>query len=424
MPITTFVTLEKISMQLYSYFTREMNRGKLYHSVSDPKKRVQHALGLKKSTLNRWIRSNDTEEIHARKMQKRGPKPKFDSFDKDVMHRVISNYLQDSQVLTLRKLKHKLSSDHDINVSKVSLWRYVRGLGFTFKKLKGSKNVLCESSNIVSLRARYLRKLKEARESGYDIYFLDETYINAHHVFDKEWQSTDGTIKRKVPSGKGKRLIIAHCGSSERGLIPDGELIFESKSNDEHGDYHKDMCSTEFNKWIMNKVVPSFNKKSCLVMDNASYHNVLDDEDKIPTRKNEIKDWLSKSEIPFNDAMLRPELLQLAKANKKKKSFQIDKYLESEGHMCLRLPPYHPHLNPIELVWSEVKRSVALDNTTFKIKDIKQLATKAMSDINKDFWNKCEDHVKKIEENYWQQEGLHIKQNPVIIDLMDSSDSE
>ena len=47
-----------------------------------------------------------------------------------------------------------------------------------------------------------------------------------------------------------------------------------------------------------------------------------------------------------------------------------------------------------------------------------------MSDINKDFWNKCEDHVKKIEENYWQQEGLHIKQNPVIIDLMDSSDSE
>ena len=139
MPITTFVTLEKISMQLYSYFTREMNRGKLYHSVSDPKKRVQHALGLKKSTLNRWIRSNDTEEIHARKMQKRGPKPKIDSFDKDVMHRVISNYLQDSQVLTLRKLKHKLSSDHDINVSKVSLWRYVRGLGFTFKILKGSE---------------------------------------------------------------------------------------------------------------------------------------------------------------------------------------------------------------------------------------------------------------------------------------------
>ena len=181
MAITTFVTLQKISLELYSYFTKEMNRGRLYHSVSDPKKRVQHALGLKKSTLNRWIRN--TEEIHPRKRGNRGPKPKIDSFDKDLMHRVISKYLQDSQVLTLRKLKQKLSSDHDISVSKVSLWRYVRGLGFTFKKLKGSKNVLCETSNIVSLRASYLRKLKQARESGYEIYFLDETFICAHFYY-------------------------------------------------------------------------------------------------------------------------------------------------------------------------------------------------------------------------------------------------
>ena len=49
-------------------------------------------------------------------------------------------------------------------------------------------------------------------------------------MFEKEWQSNDGRVKRNVPSGKGKRLIIAHCGSRDKGLIENGELIFESKS--------------------------------------------------------------------------------------------------------------------------------------------------------------------------------------------------
>ena len=182
-----------------------------------------------------------------------------------------------------------------------------------------------------------------------------ESYINAHHVFEKEWQSTDDSIKRKVPTGKGKRLIIGHCGSREKGLIKDGQLIFKSKSNDEYGDYHKDMDNIEFNKWIKEKVVPSFTKKACLIMDNASYHNIFDDEDKIPNRKNEIREWLTKSGVEFSSSMLRPELLKLAKAHKKTKRFHIDKYLDSMDHVCLRLPPYHPQLNPIELVWAEIK---------------------------------------------------------------------
>ncbi len=333
-------------------------------------------------------------------------------------------FLQECEVVTLRKLKQKLLHDNDINVSKMSLLKYVRSLGFTFKKLKGGKNLLTESSHIVSLRAKYLRKLKEMRDNGYEIYYLDETYINANHVFEKEWQSKDGNIKRKVPTGKGKRLIIAHCGSSEKGLIDNGELIFKSKSNDEHGDYHKDMDSVEFNKWIKLKIVPSFTKKSCLVMDNASYHNVTDDEDKIPTRKKDIREWLVKKGVPFTQSMLRPELLLLAKAQKRYISFHIDKYLESKGHFCLRLPPYHPQLNPIELVWAEVKRLVALENTTFNLKDIEKSARVAISKIDTHYWNKCENHAKKIEKDYWHREALGILQPPCIINLSEESDSE
>ena len=92
---------------------------------------------------------------------------------------------------------------------------------------------------------------------------------------------------------------IGHCGSSEKSLIKDGELIFQSKSNDEYGDYHKDMDNNEFNKWIKEKIVPKFDKRSFLDMDNASYHNIFDDEDKIPNRNNEVRDWLTKNGVEF-----------------------------------------------------------------------------------------------------------------------------
>ena len=52
-------------------------------------------------------------------------------------------------------------------------------------------------------------------------------YINANPVLEKEWQSAEGKIKRKIPTGKGKRLIVGHSSSSEKGLIKDGEFIFK-----------------------------------------------------------------------------------------------------------------------------------------------------------------------------------------------------
>lgn len=35
---------------------------------------------------------------------------------------------------------------------------------------------------------------------------------------------------------------------------------------------------------------------------------------------------------------------------------RLDEMAVEHGHRVLRLPPYHCHFNPIELVWSECKR--------------------------------------------------------------------
>lgn len=282
---------------------------------------------------------------------------------------------------------------------------------------------------MVALRRKYLRKLKQLREDKFDIHFLDESYINAHHTCDSEWQSD--TKKRAIPTGKGKRIIIAHIGSYNKGLLENGQLIFESKSKDENGDYHKDMDSHEFENWIRNTVVPSLDNKSCLVMDNAAYHNVTNPDDKVPTKsmkKGSMIAWLDKHGVDHTTAKTKADLLAIVNASdqSKVKYFRVDQYLREHGHTSLRLPPYHPQLNPIELVWAEMKKKVALANTTFQLRDVKRHTIDALSSISPEFWQKCEDHVKSIEEKYWQSDGLNFPEQPsVIVNLMDDiSDSE
>jgi hypothetical protein len=71
-------------------------------------------------------------------------------------------------------------------------------------------------------------------------------------------------------------------------------------------------------------------------------------------------EWLSGRGIPFSDRMCKPELYSLIKLLKPRfKTFKIDAVRAEHGHSVLRLPPYHPDLNPIELIWASVKEYVA-----------------------------------------------------------------
>ena len=49
----TFISLKRISLQLFAIFKKEAKRGHLYHAIQDPKRRTQHALGLKRQTFSR-----------------------------------------------------------------------------------------------------------------------------------------------------------------------------------------------------------------------------------------------------------------------------------------------------------------------------------------------------------------------------------
>ncbi|XP_005097280.1 uncharacterized protein LOC101856802 [Aplysia californica] len=162
-------------------------------------------------------------------------------------------------------------------------------------------------------------------------------------------------------------------------------------------------------------------------MDNASYHNVVEEEDNIPTsasRKEEMTDWLNQERIPFAPSQLKPELLLLVEERRKAKRFQVDQIVEQHGHICLRWPPYHTHLNTIELVWAKIKGTVASQKTNFKLKDVKQLSENVISRVDKVYWRQWETHGKRMKDEYWEKEGLEFIQPRVVINpCEDSSDS-
>lgn len=105
---------------------------------------------------------------------------------------------------------------------------------------------------------------------------MGETYVNSVHTVSRCWQKDD--IGMRVPFGIGQRLIIVNAGS-EKGFVPGASLVFKAHSST--GDYHDEMNSTNFQKWLAEKRVPKLEERTGLVIDNAPNHNVQ--ADKRPT---------------------------------------------------------------------------------------------------------------------------------------------
>ena len=81
------------------------------------------------------------------------------------------------------------------------------------KKIGDNRRVLYDQVSIIN-----------DREAGYDIVYLDETWVNQNHCTDFVWLPNDGSDAPQIPSSKGKRLIVLHAGTRSKGLI-DGSAI-------------------------------------------------------------------------------------------------------------------------------------------------------------------------------------------------------
>lgn len=355
----------------------------------------------------------------------------LDDQTRNAIRREIHSFYFRNEIPSVAKLSKVIEADDTLpNISDKVLRRTLKLMNFRYQT-RSRNSALIERNDIVEWRRNYLKQIRQFRNEGRHIYYLDETWLNEGHTVSKVWQDMNIRSNRqafmegfssglKAPSGKGRRLIIAHIGSEE-GFVEGGLLSFQSKKT---VDYHEEMDGNRFETWfrsILTKVTPG----SVIVMDNASYHSRRLEQ--IPTsasRKRVIIDWLESKSIPHNEAMLKVELLSLVRKHKSSYiKYVVDEMAKDFNVSVVRLPPYHCELNPIELVWAQVKNYVARKNSTFKMADVEKLFDEALHTVTAESWRKCIQHVLKEEIKFWDLDiRVEVMTEPLIIDIGGESD--
>jgi transposase len=380
--------------------------------------RTTEATGISKRTLTTIINEQDTGSFKSPfKNRKRQPKYEPNSLEISVIRDSIQTYhIYHREMVTMEKLRTLLRENIHFKGSYSTLRRLVLELGFKWRKTVNNRSVLIERYDIKKLRYDYLKKMAQYRKENRCIVYTDESYVLTNHVQNQGWGDENGPpLKKKL--SKGQRFIIVHAGS-QSGFVPNAMLTYKAATTS--GDYHSNMNAENYKKWITELLIPNIPSNSVVVMDNAAYHNVR--AERAPSsnsRKLVMQNWLQSHSIPYEETMKKVELYAIVKQNKPNFiKYIIDELFNSHGIEVLRLPPYHPNLNPIENIWGILKRNIASKNIGQKSEDMKILINQCASEITPEMWyNTCR-HVREEEEKYYS----HFDDDEdFIIELNDSS---
>jgi hypothetical protein len=141
----------------------------------------------------------------------------------------------------------------------------------------------------------------EGDDCPFTFVFTDETFIYRTHAATHSYFGNESTINKT--GNKGLRLIVLHAITPKGQLcvringIPFCDLLWNGdtphptdcddrkstcellwKAQSSTGNYHDNMISDMFMKWVKERLVPTFellhpNKKMILICDNAPYHH-------------------------------------------------------------------------------------------------------------------------------------------------------
>lgn len=258
-------------------------------------------------------------------------------------------------------------------------------------------------------KENYLKKyLHYVKRENFDPIYLDESYIVQNHCRGKSWTYDNSFNFFNRPCGKGQRIILFGA-ISERGIVDNSFYWWNIK--DKFADYHDNINGEIFLNLFKNRIIDNLEKKSLIIMDNASYHSYYKDKSYFNPKtanKTEIIDFLkSKGKIYFDSNVLKKFLVEEALKFWEKPQNDIEKIAEKNGHKILYLPPYHPEYNPIEYVWAKMKNFIA-DNPTYSVKEITKIQLfYAKSLINSIF---CERIFRRVQNDMF--DDLNYLQDP------------
>jgi len=371
--------------------------------------RVVNALGISIATVkrvmadfNRGVAFVDQEEAH------RGRPPRaLSSSMQTVTREYVRKANREGMYVTLETLcKHLKAINPGQEFSVRTLGRALDRWGFTFGKGTRTQR-LKEKDHVIAARQRYLRRKLANRKDEDTIrpeVYLDESYVNKNHSNDFVWYFDDDGPWMQKPTGKGERLIILNA-ITKNGWVPEAKLTF--KSTKKTGDYHGQMNQELFTKWFRDKLLPNIPEGSLIIMDNASYHNVLSSHSAPTTRcnKEKIRSWLGQNRIPLREDCLKVEMIEILNKISPTPTYILDEIAVEHGHEILRTPPYHPELQPIETCWAVVKNQLAR-TCDFTMANLMAQLEDAFGSVTAKTCTGLINKIRKVEDNFWKEDIL------------------
>lgn len=402
---------KKAIVSLKEYFDRTKND--LQEQSSPSVQKVANALGFGIATIKRtmadYSRGVNFDELE--KVFRGRPQRVLSESTQTIVRDYIRKANKEGAYITLEMLCQHLEEvvpKQEFSVR--TLGRALDRWGFTFGKGVRTQRFK-EKDHVVAARQRYLRR-KIANRKGKDTVrpevYLDESYVNKNHSNDFVWYYDDDGPWIQKPTGKGERLIIMNAITKD-GWVSGAKVTF--KSTRKTGDYHGQMNQEMFTKWFREKLLPNIPARSLIIMDNASYHNVLSPVS-APTpscKKEKIRSWLERNHFPVKDDCLKAELVEILTKVGPQPTYVLDEIASEQGHEVLRTPPYHPELQPIETCWGIVKNEIAR-NCDFTMDN---LILQLESAFDKVTAKTCAGLIKKIrdvEDTFWRDDAALDKQ--------------
>jgi transposase len=298
---------------------------------------------------------------------------------------------------------HALLKDaFGLEVHERTVQRHLKRMGFCWLRTKNRPRSLREKAAVRQQRHDYLYEIRRNRQrppaKRYQVVYLDESFLHHHHGGQYSWFSEHDFVERM--SGKGRRWCFIHA-MQENALLAGTFLAFEAKHR--KGDYHAQFDWDIFQHWFTAQLLRHVPPRSLIILDRCPFHTVCRDA-VVPSqmKKGDLQQWLTERGISWEEQWLRARLMQEVDKYRDKKPM-VEILAEEQGHKVLFLPVHHPELNPIELVWATVKHycgTIFSNSTSFK-EQRQHLEESFGRDITPEYCAKVYEHVRHIEERYW-----------------------